>query len=226
MGLLGKRGWRRRRAAPEIRALPWQASDGSLRRRGYASYEQYLAHQVAKLDQIELSAYDAVYREALRERLRAAGVPRRGESVLCLGARIGTECKAFLDLGAFALGVDLNPGPDNRFVVTGDFHALQFADASVDWVFTNALDHAFDLPRVLAEVRRVLKPAGGLIAEIVAGSRDPRGREAADYESLWWDHADDVIALLERRGFAVTRRVAFEVPWRGDAIVCRQTGRG
>ncbi len=223
MGLFGKRGWRRGRAAPEIRSLPWQADASRLRRRGYASYAQYLEHQAAKLAQIDLSGYDVAYREALRERLRAAGVPRRGESVLCLGARVGTECKAFLDLGAFALGVDLNPGPENRYVVHGDFHALQFADASVDWVFTNALDHAFDLSRLLAEVKRVLKPTGGLIAEIVAGSCDPSGREAADYESLWWDRVDDVVALLASHGFAVCRRVPFDTPWRGDAIVCRRT---
>ena len=48
-------------------------------------------------------------------------------TVLCLAARIGTEVKAFLDLGCFAIGIDLNPGTDNRYVVHGDFHDLQFA---------------------------------------------------------------------------------------------------
>ena len=56
----------------------------------------------------------------------------------------------FIDHGAFAVGIDLNPGRDNRWVVIGDFHALQYADASVDVVYTNSFDHVFELERVLA----------------------------------------------------------------------------
>ena len=37
------------------------------------------------------------------------------------------EVRAFLDHGAFAVGIDLNPGRDNRYVMVGDFHQLQFA---------------------------------------------------------------------------------------------------
>jgi hypothetical protein len=46
---------------------------------------------------------------------------------------------------AFSVGIDLNPGPRNGYVLHGDFHNIIFADASIDAVYTNALDHSFDL---------------------------------------------------------------------------------
>ena len=141
--------------------------------------------------------------------------------MLCLGARIGTECKAFVDLGAFPIGVDLNPGPENRYVVYGDFHQLQFADASIDWVFTNALDHAFDLDWMVAEAVRVLKPGGGMLAEIVGGSKDEHGRNPGEFESLWWDKVEDVFAVLTKHGLVVERRETFTFPWKGHLVLFR-----
>jgi hypothetical protein len=59
-------------------------------------------------------------------------------------------------------------------------------------VFTNALDHAFDLGRICREVSRVLKPQGIFLAEIVAGSRDPDGRGPGKFEALWWESLERV----------------------------------
>jgi ubiquinone/menaquinone biosynthesis C-methylase UbiE len=52
---------------------------------------------------------------------------------------------------------------------SGDFHCLQFPTASTDVVFTNSLDHAFDIKQVAIEVKRVLKPGGRLVLEIGRG---------------------------------------------------------
>ena len=95
-------------------------------RRGPEGYDEYLEYQVQKLE-IDLDAmpyYEPRYRAWLRERLRVPEIVRPGTSVLCLGARLGAEVQAFIDLGCFAVGLDLNPGEDNRFVVHGDFHKL------------------------------------------------------------------------------------------------------
>ena len=100
----------------------WNAETDGFQKRGYASYEAYLEHQKAKLETHDFGAYDTEFRKVLRERLTALEIDWRGRSVLCLGARIGTEVKAFLDLGAFAIGIDLNPGPDNRYV---SFHFVK-----------------------------------------------------------------------------------------------------
>src|SRR5690606_32891810 len=106
----------------------------------------------------------------------------------------------FIDRGAFAVGIDLNPGRENRWVVVGDFHALQFADASVDVVYTNSLDHAFDLSPVLAEVRRVLKDDGDFVVEMGLGVEE--GGQPGFYEALSWRRADELVARILEGGFS------------------------
>jgi SAM-dependent methyltransferase len=140
----------------------------------------------------------------------------RGRSVLCLAARIGTEVKAFLDVGAFAVGIDLNPGEANRYVLYGDFHALQFSDASIDFVFTNSLDHAFDLGRLSREAARVLKPGGMLLVEALRGRRE--GAQPGFFESFWWQSIDELIAALAKNGFTLQQRAAINYPWEGEAL--------
>ena len=141
----------------------WQPHDDALARRVYPDYGTYLAHQRLKLDAhrtSSLAAHDQRLAAALGERLDAAGLPLRDRTVLCLAARTGAEVRAFRERGASAVGIDLNPGPDNPWVIRGDFHALERPDASVDVVYMNSLDHAFDLDALLREIRRVLKSGG------------------------------------------------------------------
>jgi SAM-dependent methyltransferase len=163
--------------------------------RHYASYEDYLAHQSSKLDGIieRLRETDDAEYEEFRERFASCEALRAARSVLCLGARLGTEVRALHSLGVFAIGIDLNPGPNNTTVLPGDFHALVFPDASVEAVYTNALDHVFDLDRMIGEVRRVLKPGGCFVAEIDEGFAE--GGLPGDFEAIHWEQAG---ALIER----------------------------
>ena len=140
----------------------------------------------------------------------------RGRTVLCLAARIGTEVKAFLDLRAFAVGIDLNPGADNRYVVHGDFHDLQFAPGSIDVVYTNSLDHAFDIDRIAKEVLKVLKPDGVFLVEAVQG-RD-KGTNPGFFESFFWKNIDELIRQIAAAGFAVAKRSPITRPWPGEQI--------
>ncbi|HXF94297.1 MAG TPA: class I SAM-dependent methyltransferase [Nitrospiraceae bacterium] len=207
-------------------APEWRRDRAGLQRRGYANYQQYVEHQAAKLGHIDLREYEIRYHRTLIERLRNSTVVRPGASVLCLAARLGTECRAFLDLGCFAVGVDLNPGSANRYVVHGDFHDLQFPDNCVDIAFTNSLDHAYDIASVVREVRRVLKKDGWFIAEVVRGWKDEGGRGPGEYESLWWESNEDVFGLIVREGFSLFSRKEFEYPWRGDAAIFSPVGKG
>ncbi|MBW4613051.1 MAG: class I SAM-dependent methyltransferase [Desmonostoc vinosum HA7617-LM4] len=201
----------------------WIQSEALFSRRVYIDYEEYIEHQRSKLGKINLTTYDRNYRAALGERLLALHMFQRGDNVLCLAARIGTECKAFIDLGCFAIGIDLNPGENNPYVVYGDFHHLQFADASVDYVFTNSLDHVFDLDQVISEIFRVLKPGGVFIAEIVAGTQDEHGREPGEYESFWWEKLENVVDKIVAHGFVIERKERFAYPWGGDQIIFRKS---
>ena len=191
-------------------------TQGAFQSRKYESYKAYLKHQKAKLATHDFKEYDIEFRTALRERLIALDVDWRNLNVLCLAARIGTEVKAFLDLGCRAIGIDLNPGKQNQYVVQGDFHDLQFPPNSMDVIYTNSLDHAFDIDRIATEVLKVLKPEGLLIVEAVRG-RD-QGVNPGFFESFFWNNINELIGVFETAGFKVTRRTAITYPWPGEAI--------
>ena len=194
----------------------WDANGDNFQRRRYVSYADYLEHQAAKLETHEFGDYDAEFRRVLRERLSALSIDWRDRTVLCLGARIGTEVKAFRDLDAIATGIDLNPGPNNPHVVFGDFHQLGNPPNSLDAVYTNSLDHAFDLQRIAKEIRRVLKPDGVFVVEAVHG-RD-RGINPGFFESFFWKNTGALVGAIERAGFTVSSRIPITAPWPGEQI--------
>jgi SAM-dependent methyltransferase len=172
---------------------PLWARDSQLALCGYASYNDYLAHQSSKLSRVLHRLQETAEADLAEFTRRFAGceVLKQAKSVLCLGARLGTEVKALHELGYFAVGVDLNPGADNSFVLPGDFHHLVFADESIDAVYTNALDHAFDLSRVIGEIGRVLRPGGLFVIDLLRGYEE--GFVPGEFEAFHWARADGLI---------------------------------
>ncbi|MCU1498088.1 MAG: methyltransferase [Acidimicrobiales bacterium] len=183
-------------------------------RRHYGSYEHYVEHQRSKLALLDLSSYDVTFRQALAERAARFDIAWPGSSVLCLAARIGTEVKAFHDLGAFAVGIDLNPGTDNRYVLPGDFHELQFADDSVDVIYCNSLDHALRLDLFIAETRRVLRPGGTALIEALLGVEEGTG-DFSRWEVRSWKKVAEIRDEFLAGGFQLRDTVDFDVPWAG-----------
>jgi len=182
----------------------WQPQ-GNMQRKRYSNYSHYLKEQKSKLDggiKFDLKEYDSQYREILRSRLMKLPFIKKGMNVLCLGARQGTEVKAFLDVGCFALGVDLNPGKDNKYVVIGDFHELQYPDDSVDIAFTNSMDHVYRPQKFLKEITRILKPGGHFIIEL-----EKSGQTGVDkWACLHWEKNDDLIKLFGDFNFSLMIR--------------------
>ena len=203
----------------------WEDAGGFGLRR-YPDYETYVEHQKTKFSALRSSSvhrHERRFYPALVERLAGMPLDFHGRSVLCLAARQGTEVRAFIGQGAFAVGIDLNPGPKNRYVVVGDFHDLQFADGSVDFVFTNSLDHAYDLDRIVAEVRRVLRPDGAFIVEANAAGEE-EAASAGAYEATVWKDVDALVERITAHGFALEARRPFDVPWTGEQLTLRRIG--
>ena len=195
----------RRRDAGFFESDRWRHDEAGSRRR-YASYGEYVEHQSAKLDEILPRLQETENDDLVEFKRRFATCPqlRAARTVLCLGARIGTEVRALHALGYFAVGIDLNPGADNRYVLPGDFHAIVFPDGSVDAVYSNALDHAFDLEKVLAEVSRLLRPGGLFILDVLDGYEEDGGFVPGEYEAMMWrDHQGFLTRAADLGGFGL-----------------------
>jgi hypothetical protein len=202
----------------EENAPKW-TKQGALDRKTYPSYDAYVKEQKSKLENglpFDLEKYDTEYRKALKDRLeKLDGWGWRGLSVLCLGARTGAEVKAFVDLGCFAVGVDLNPGKENKYVVTGDFHKLQYADNSVDCAFTNCFDHVYRPRMFLGEVTRILRPNGSFIIEL----EGPKDKDSDKWASLHWNNLDDLCSLFAEFGLKLKEKSSFESMWFRNQLV-------
>ena len=190
--------------------------------RKYKDYSEYIEQQKSKLkrklkaNSTYLQRYDKLYGEALVNRLLNNHIPKG--NILCLGARIGTEVKAFHKLGCFAVGIDLITSLNNKYVLYGDFHNLQFPNNSIDAVFTNSLDHVLDINKVLSEIKRVLKSDGNFIAEI-ALSHD---LSTSYHGSFFWSKVDDIIDIIINKGFKLLRKTSFSYPWPGEHCVFKK----
>ena len=131
----------------------------------YESYQQYINHQGQKLSK-ELpiiQKVDVEYERIVFKRYQ--GIDFADKSILCVGARLGGEVRAFANLGAMAVGIDVNPGKMNHYVMYGDAHEIRFPDRSFDYLFSNAVDHFLYLDKFLNEARRV---ADNIILELAA----------------------------------------------------------
>ena len=177
-----------------------EEKEGGLARRDYSDYEEYLTHQKLKLDEMVkiqggFSNFDIFdFRLKFYSRFRhLAGLLPRDAKILCCGARQGTEVDVLRDLGFFnARGIDLNPYKDNPLVETGDMMHLDLPDNSLDLLYTNCVDHAFDLDQMLVEHRRVLKPRGYLLYDIAFNEEEGAGI----WEAISWDRCEDIVERL------------------------------
>ena len=195
-----------------------------LKTRKYNSYEEYTNHQKSKLlringgfyNKLKMKLYDEKYKYVLQKRLEEQNIVKPHMNVLCLAARLGTEVKSFISMGCFAVGLDLNVGTNNKYVVYGDFHNIQFASNSVDVVFLNSIDHSLNLSKLLKEIRRVLKPNGRFILEVSHGTLE--GYTPTDYEVIVWEKVDDLLNILVKEGFEILKKTEFKNPWKGVQV--------
>lgn len=199
------------------RTSGWKDTVDVLHKREYENYDEYRTHQVQKYQEIlqtqgGFGNYTVfTWRQKFFHRFQYLSkfIPLNA-TIVCLGARQGTEVEVLWDMGfKNAYGLDLNPGPDNPYVRPGDFMHLQEKDNSVDVLYTNCVDHAFDLDSFLAEQCRVLKPNGfGLYdLPLYSGTRKPGA-----FEAIGWNSEEEIISRL-KKSFKTVLHTRTEKKW-------------
>ncbi len=164
--------------------------------RDYEDYEEYKIHQIQKFNEILKIGYFSnrtiyFYRiKFYKTFYNLSKYVPKSSYILCAGARQGTEVEVLQDLGfKKAYGIDLNPGPNNKFVKFGDFMHLENPNSSLDMIYCNCLDHAYNLESFFTEHARVIKPKGFVLYHIPLRGGGP-------FESVNWKSSTSIIILM------------------------------
>ncbi len=173
-----------------------KTQDG-LQYRDYENYDEYVTHQKQKWSEMLKARGGLTPAEVANFRLKFFNRFRhlhelidKNANIICAGARQGTEVAVLRDLGfKNAWGIDLNPGPDNPYVKPGDFMHLDAEDSTLDLIYCNAVDHAFDLNAFFKEHARAIQPDGYVLYDIAI-------QEGGGFEAVEWEHEEDVFKLL------------------------------
>jgi SAM-dependent methyltransferase len=186
----------------------------AIKKRKYSSYEKYLDHQSRKLNiglSHKIKKFMPIYfnNEVLSftKRFEVFKKYLNEDNILCLGARLGAEVKALRDMGfKNSIGIDLNPGPNNQYVIKGDFHKMDFQDDKFNIIYSNSIDHSWDIKLLSREIHRVLKKNGYLILEVDHLFKDKKKKNnlikgSSKYESLIFDDFNDVVNNFEKFKF-------------------------
>ncbi len=178
----------------------------SISHRKYKNYDKYLKHQTKKFDIGFSKKIKKFMPEHFPNSIRSfekrtngfKKYVKRGK-ILCLGARTGAEVVAFRNLGfSDTIGIDINPGKNNKYVIKGDFHNMDFEDNSFDTVYSNCIDHAWNLRKLSKEIYRISNKKACLILEIdhllkkTKNERKKLLKKDSKYESVMWDDFKDI----------------------------------
>src|SRR3546814_6770708 len=86
--------------------------------------------------------------------------------------------------------------------------------SSVDIVYSNCLDHSFDLAAVVREAVRVMKPGGRLVLDMMGGLGDDESWTPDGYDCLFWENNQQLVdAVCQTGGLAVVGDQQFRSAW-------------
>jgi SAM-dependent methyltransferase len=150
--------------------------------------------------------YRPVFPDAFFERLSAYGIAQQGQRVLDLGTGTGSLARAFASRGCEVTGIDVSKSMleeakrlDREAGVSVTYLVAKaektgLPDRSFDVVTAGQCWHWFDRPKAAEEVRRVLKPGGGLViahfdpiplpSNVMEATADLIGRHNPDSKSV------------------------------------------
>ncbi len=178
---------------------------------GGKSYQNYLMHQKFKFDFYKKPLDDNFEDQTnyFFDNFKNIKTKYKDKKyTLCLGARTGAEVNAFRKLNFFSIGIDINYPKNSPYVIFGDFHNLQFPNESFDIVYSNCIDHTYDLNKFVNEAKRVCKKDGLIIFDLQKGNQDHVGKRGnfGNFEALGWTNTDIIIKKICENDLSVVSK--------------------
>jgi SAM-dependent methyltransferase len=176
---------------------------------GEKSYQNYLMHQKFKFDFYKKPLDDNFEDQTniFFDNFKNIKTKYKDKKyTLCLGARTGAEVNAFRKLNFFSIGIDINYPKNSPYVVFGDFHNLQFPNESFDIVYSNCIDHTYDLNKFVNEAKRVCKKDGLIIFDLQKGKQDDERYNFGNFEALGWTNTDIIIKKICENDLSVVSK--------------------
>jgi len=138
----------------------------------YNNYEEYIDHQKQKTTdprrrkkwlgeewEMKMEGFKEIFNQYPK-------IIEAADSAICLGARTGQEVVALREVGVDnPIGIDIVPC-EEKGVIKGDIHDIQFEGDSFDLVYTNIFDHALYPDKFCQEMERVVKSGGHIIMNL------------------------------------------------------------
>jgi len=178
--------------------------------RNYKNYNTYIEHQKAKFFVFQESVEKGFEKRTIKFKNNFSKIDNFSQkNILCLGSRSGAEVKAFRELGALGVGIDLVYPKNNQYVHYGDFHNIPYPDNVFDYVFTNVLDHMYDPKLLFSEVKRVMKNNAIFIVDIIKGYKEGYDLKG-EHESYVWADKESLRNLIVKNGFNFIKEIDLE----------------
>lgn len=162
------------------------------------NYKFYLFHQKLKsffrLEKLN-DSYNSRLKEFEKEfkNIEFLGLKK----ILCVAARLGTEVHALRNLNYDAIGIDIFVTKNNKYVRYGEFENIPYENQTFDAVYTNSVDHIYDLEKTVNEIDRVLNTRGYLLLSLMKGI-DEGFEMAGTFETLVWKKRFDIISKIQK----------------------------
>lgn len=172
------------------------------------SYKFYLFHQKLKtffrLQKLK-DSYDTRLKRFEDEfkNIEYLGVKK----ILCIAARLGTEVHALRNLNYDAIGIDIFVTKNNKYVHYGEFEKIPYENKIFDAIYTNSVDHIYNIEKTVNEIDRVLKTGGYLLINLMKGI-DEGFNMAGTFESLAWKKRSDILfKIVEISNYKLVKEV-------------------
>jgi len=185
----------------------------------YEKYDDYIDHQKIKTTdprrrelwlgkewQMKIDIFKKVF-----EYYKNSNILKDGMKCLCFGARTGQEVVALKELGMDAIGIDIVPY--EPFVIEGDIHNAPFDNGSVDFVFTNIVDHSIYPEKFMNEIERVLKPGGHALIQLQLNC------ESDEYAENDVNNSQPLINLFKNSEVIINREIQFTLSMNWEFVM-------